>query len=199
MLPRMGSLVLFGLGLFIIGCDSPPELMPVAPPGIEVPRVPPPTSGSGSEALGETVQYGGGKTSSLSTTIAEPTPLNESKKAGTGLTYTTLRAGTGETARPGDEILVHYVGRLADGVGDKKFDSSYDKGEPLPVEIGAGKALKGWDLGIPGMKVGEKRHLVIPSDQGYGAKGAPPAIPPNANLMYEIELLQILKPYKPEK
>ncbi len=195
MLPRTGLIVLLGL-LAIAGCDEPPDLAPIVPPGIETPRVPQPTAGTGSEALGETAlvtQANGG----LTTNIAEPTLEGETKKAGTGLTYTTLKAGTGPSVKPGDEIRVHFVGRVANGKLNSPFQSSYEQGGPITLTIGAGKVMRGWDLGIPGMKVGEKRHLVIPFDLGFGTKGFPPLVPANANLGYEVEVLEITKPYTP--
>jgi FKBP-type peptidyl-prolyl cis-trans isomerase len=88
--------------------------------------------------------------------------------------------------RPGDIISVHYTGTLTNGT---KFDSSLDRGEAFATILGAGKVIQGWDLGIPGMKVGGKRKLVIPSNLGYGERGAGGVIPPNATLIFEIELL----------
>ena len=195
MLPRMGLVVLFGL-LAFVGCDAPPDLAPVVPPGMETPRVPPPTIGSGAEALGETSRTTPTSGPTLTTNIAEPTAENEIKKAGTGLTYVTLKPGKGASVKPGDEILLHYVGYLADGKVHEPFQSSYEKGDPLSVQIGANHVIKGWDLGIPGMRVGEKRKLIIPFDLAYGSKGFPPTIPANSNLLFEVELLQITKPYQ---
>ena len=116
---------------------------------------------------------------------AAPGELMEDK---TGIKFAELEEGSGEACKWGDEVVVHYTGRLADG---KKFDSSKDRGKPYPVELGAGKVIKGWDLGIPGMKVGGKRKLVLPPSYAYGASGYPPTIPPNAELTFEVELLDI--------
>ncbi|MEK7076825.1 MAG: FKBP-type peptidyl-prolyl cis-trans isomerase [Patescibacteria group bacterium] len=99
-----------------------------------------------------------------------------------------MRAGSGAEAKTGDTVRVHYAGRLADGT---KFDSSYDRGEPFEFTIGAGKVILGWELGIPGMKVGGKRKLTIPPELGYGEGGSLPVIPPNATLVFEVELLEV--------
>ncbi|MFZ1735990.1 MAG: FKBP-type peptidyl-prolyl cis-trans isomerase [Candidatus Moraniibacteriota bacterium] len=101
----------------------------------------------------------------------------------------TTQEGTGERAvKSGDTISVHYTGRLTDGT---KFDSSVDRGTPFTFTIGAGQVIKGWDEGLLGMKVGEKRTLTIPADKGYGATGAGGVIPPNATLVFETELVSI--------
>ena len=103
--------------------------------------------------------------------------------------------GTGEVANAGDEVSVHYTGWLYDqAAADKrgeKFDSSVDRGEPFVFMVGAGRVIRGWDDGIPGMRVGGKRELLIPADMGYGAKGAGGVIPPGASLVFEVELLDI--------
>jgi FKBP-type peptidyl-prolyl cis-trans isomerase FkpA len=102
--------------------------------------------------------------------------------------------GTGAEAKDGDKVWVHYTGRLAKN--NKQFDSSVGK-DPFDFEIGKGGVIKGWDLGVPGMKVGGKRKLTIPSKLGYGKEGSPPNIPPNATLVFDIELLSVGSP--PEK
>jgi FKBP-type peptidyl-prolyl cis-trans isomerase len=100
-----------------------------------------------------------------------------------------LKVGAGREAKTGDTVHVQYTGTLTNG---KKFDSSYDHGgDPFKFTIGKGEVIKGWDQGVPGMKVGGKRKLRIPSDLGYGAKGSPPNIPPDAGLVFEIELVSI--------
>ena len=91
-------------------------------------------------------------------------------------------------ARGGDQLTVHYTGRLENGT---KFDSSVDRGDPFRFTLGAGQVIRGWDEGFLGMKIGEKKTLTIPPEKGYGARGAPPAIPPNATLVFEVELLGI--------
>ena len=102
----------------------------------------------------------------------------------------TLKDGTGEECKNGDTVSVHYTGTLTDGT---KFDSSLDRGQPFSFRLGAGQVIKGWDLGVLGMKVGEQRRLVIPSELGYGAAGAGGGkIPSNATLIFEVELLEII-------
>ncbi|MEA2113090.1 MAG: FKBP-type peptidyl-prolyl cis-trans isomerase [Patescibacteria group bacterium] len=99
-----------------------------------------------------------------------------------------LKEGTGVEAKNGDKVSVHYIGVLEDGT---KFDSSLDRGQPFAFTLGAGQVIRGWDLGVIGMKIGEARRLYIPSEFGYGERGAGNSIPPNANLVFEVELLGI--------
>ena len=99
-----------------------------------------------------------------------------------------LVLGTGEEAINGKKVTVNYSGTLINGT---KFDSSYDRGVPFTFTLGAGEVIKGWDKGVTGMKVGGKRKLTIPPDLGYGATGAGSVIPPNATLIFEVELLKI--------
>ena len=110
-----------------------------------------------------------------------------------GLAYEELRVGEGETAAAGDFVSVHYTGWLQnpDGSEGEKFDSSVDRNEPFEFPLGAGHVIRGWDEGVQGMKVGGKRRLVIPSDLGYGSRGAGGVIPPNATLIFDVELLGV--------
>lgn len=97
--------------------------------------------------------------------------------------------GEGDEASAGQQVSVHYTGWLTDGT---KFDSSVDRSQPFNFNLGAGMVIKGWDEGVAGMKVGGKRKLTIPPEMGYGAHGAGGVIPPNATLIFEVELLEIL-------
>jgi len=107
----------------------------------------------------------------------------------TSLLKEDTKPGTGREAKTGDTVHVQYTGTLMNGT---KFDSSYDHGgDPFKVTLGKGEVIKGWDQGVPGMKVGGKRRLTIPPDLGYGAAGSPPTIPANAGLIFDIELVSI--------
>lgn len=106
-----------------------------------------------------------------------------------GLKKEILKEGIGQEAKNNDMVTVHYTGMLEDGT---KFDSSLDRGQPFTFILGIGQVIKGWDLGVLGMKIGEKRKLIIPPDFGYGETGTPGGpIPPNATLIFEVELLEI--------
>jgi FKBP-type peptidyl-prolyl cis-trans isomerase len=108
----------------------------------------------------------------------------------TELKIVDLKTGSGDTAEAGKMVKVHYTGWLTDG---KKFDSSVDRGDPFKFPLGSGSVIAGWDKGVAGMKVGGKRRLVIPPQMGYGAAGAGGVIPPNATLVFEVELLGVEK------
>jgi len=119
------------------------------------------------------------------------TPATEPPAAApevTELQIEDLKEGTGAEAKSGDSVTVHYTGWLTDGT---EFDSSVDAGQPFTFNLGAGEVIPGWDQGVAGMKVGGKRKLTIPPDLGYGAQGAGTAIPPNAVLVFEVELLEV--------
>ena len=105
-----------------------------------------------------------------------------------GLKYTDQVVGTGATPQKGQTVTVHYTGTLENG---KKFDSSLDRGTPADFRIGVGAVIPGWDEGLMTMKVGGKRRLVIPGNLGYGRAGRPPDIPPNATLVFDVELLGV--------
>ena len=104
------------------------------------------------------------------------------------LQIVTLKPGDGAEAKSGNNVTVHYVGTLTDG---KKFDSSRDRNQPFQFTLGQGQVIKGWDQGVAGMKVGEKRKLTIPPAMAYGPQGRPPIIPPNSTLIFEVELMAI--------
>nr|WP_086425838.1 FKBP-type peptidyl-prolyl cis-trans isomerase [Nitrospira cf. moscoviensis SBR1015] len=113
---------------------------------------------------------------------------NQEVTTPSGLKYVDQVVGTGDTAVAGKNVNVHYTGWLENG---KKFDSSVDRGQPFSFPLGAGRVIKGWDEGVQGMKVGGKRKLTIPSDLGYGSRGAGGVIPPNATLIFDVELLGV--------
>ena len=109
-----------------------------------------------------------------------------------GLKYTDTKAGDGATAASGNKVSVHYTGWLYNnGAKGAKFDSSVDRGQPFQFTLGAHQVIAGWDEGVAGMKVGGKRTLIIPPEFGYGARGAGGVIPPNATLMFDVELLGV--------
>jgi peptidylprolyl isomerase len=157
----------------LAGCSfltEPPPPVPVAM--VETPAAP--EAGAPSATAAPTA-------SAAPTATAPPGP--EAPMASTVLTK-----GKGAGAKTGDRVSVHYVGTFQDG---KKFDSSRDHNKPFDFQLGAGRVIKGWDQGVVGMKVGGKRHLVIPQALGYADAGSPPNIPPRAGLKFEIELLEV--------
>lgn len=114
--------------------------------------------------------------------------LDRMTRAPSGLRYEDVRAGEGDVVQQGDAVLVHYTGWLPDGT---QFDSSRPRGEPLSVVIGRGEVIRGWDEGVPGMRVGGQRRLVIPPGLAYGATGAGGVIPPGATLVFDVEVVEI--------
>ena len=122
--------------------------------------------------------------SSANTPATTPAPSAQPSK----LVKEDTVVGKGPEAKKGDKVSVHYTGTLTNGT---KFDSSRDRDEPFEFTLGAGMVIKGWDEGVAGMKKGGKRKLTIPSEMGYGKSGSPPKIPPDATLVFDIELLEI--------
>ena len=121
-----------------------------------------------------------------------PTTQPTTRTTASGLTIIEVKAGDGDVAGKGDTVSVHYTGKLKDGT---KFDSSYDRNEPIQFVLGVHQVIAGWDEGIAGMKVGEKRQLIIPPDLAYGASGTPDGtIPPNATPYFDVELMGVTHP-----
>lgn len=117
-----------------------------------------------------------------------PELRGEIVQTGSGLRYIDQRPGDGAAASRGQGVSVHYTGWLTDG---RKFDSSVDRGQPITFNIGTGAVIQGWDEGVGSMRVGGRRRLIIPPDLGYGAGGSPPSIPPNATLIFDVELVSV--------
>ncbi|OIO05472.1 MAG: peptidylprolyl isomerase [Elusimicrobia bacterium CG1_02_63_36] len=120
----------------------------------------------------------------------EAAPMTDGNETTTpsGLKFVDYQVGSGESPAAGQNVSVHYTGTLTDG---SKFDSSVDRGQPFEFKIGVGQVIKGWDEGVMSMKVGGKRKLIIPPNLGYGAAGAGGVIPPNATLLFDVELLDV--------
>lgn len=143
-------------------------------------------AGLGFVAVFSLLSFLGGKVNNKSSSeeVILPTPsinMEELKKED-------IVVGKGSEVKDGDTVSVNYKGTLVDG---KEFDNSYKRGQPFEFKVGEGRVIKGWDLGLVGMKVGGKRKLTIPSELGYGERGAGADIPPNSTLIFEIELLEI--------
>lgn len=125
-------------------------------------------------------------------TPASAQAIGKTMTTSSGLKITDTKVGTGATPKPGQTCVMHYTGWLyVDGVKGEKFDSSVDRNEPFEFPIGKGRVIRGWDEGVATMRVGGKRTLIIPPALGYGARGAGGVIPPNATLMFDVELLAV--------
>ncbi len=139
-----------------------------------------------SEAIDTTPTTAQNTNSQLETTIAMD--LSNAVTTESGLKYIVVKEGDGATPQKGNNVTVHYTGTLEDGT---KFDSSRDRNSPFSFKIGVGQVIKGWDEGVGTMKVGEQRILIIPPELGYGSRGAGGVIPPNATLIFDVELLKV--------
>jgi peptidylprolyl isomerase len=121
---------------------------------------------------------------------AQAAELSAAPRSRSGLGILDAKEGTGASPAPGQTAVVHYTGwLLEDGKRGRKFDSSRDRGQPFEFPVGAGRVIKGWDEGVATMKTGGQRTLIVPPDLGYGARGAGNVIPPNATLVFDVELL----------
>ena len=173
-----------------IGCGEPPQIVPAGPPGMEFVDIPPAQkSEDAPAALGESV--------SSAKKIAEAQPpakfvekpgIDPKDTQNSGLKIEIISEGQGEGVKVGQRVAVHYTGKLSTG---SQFDSSVGRGRPFEFRVGEGGVIKGWDVGIQGMKVGEKRKLAIPPDMGYGKNGSGSRIPPNSTLVFDVELVKI--------
>jgi FKBP-type peptidyl-prolyl cis-trans isomerase len=177
-------------GLAICGCGDPQDIVPVTPPGAIIPRQSPdkdPASAQGEmPAPGLATKSGSGKAAEY--TPAAPTAKGQTKTTQNGVVYETLQEGVGQEAKPGQTVRVHYVGKLENG---EVFDTTRSAGTPRLVTIGDKDQIKMWSEALPGMRVGEIRKMTVPPVLGYGTKGKPPAVPPHATLIFEVELIDI--------
>jgi peptidylprolyl isomerase len=160
--------------LFAFACSTEKPAAPAAAPSADV-RTPAPPPAAAPAPKVDT---------SAPSSVAGLTPV----VTPSGLKYWVLKEGTGPTPKAGQNVRVHYTGWLKDGT---KFDSSVDRGEPLPFAVGVGQVIPGWDEGVLTMKVGEKRQLEIPPGLAYGDEGAGGVIPPGATLVFDVELVGI--------
>jgi FKBP-type peptidyl-prolyl cis-trans isomerase len=174
------------VGLTLCGCDEPSEIVPVTPPGAIIPRAV--DEANAAQALGESAPSTTKTEAPKPKVDVKPVPSTspgEIKTTDGGVKYETLKPGTGPELKPGQKAAIHYEGKLENG---EVFDSSRGK---TPYPFGQSPAIKGWEEAIPGMKLGEIRKLTIPPALAYGERGYPPKIPPNATLIFEVELVEI--------
>jgi len=182
------------LALALHGCQEPTEIVAVPPPGSAIPRIPPPEKEQ-AQALGEPnmrTPTDPTRRKAVPGTPSPPTAIGETKTTPSGVKYETLKTGDGPEVTPGQTVIAHYTGSLPDGtVFDTSHGKENEKDEPRSLEIARDKIIPGWEEGVPGMRVGERRRLTIPPAMGYGELGNPPTIPGNATLTFDIELIGI--------
>jgi peptidylprolyl isomerase len=149
------------------------------------------TTNSVPEAIASNQSTQSDKSVEISMTPANPKPPASNSEiitTASGLKYQEITVGTGATPKQGNKVTVHYIGTLENGT---KFDSSRDRNRPFDFDLGVGQVIKGWDEGLSTMKVGGRRILTIPPELGYGSRGASGVIPPNATLIFDVELLKV--------
>jgi FKBP-type peptidyl-prolyl cis-trans isomerase len=196
---RLGSMLLVATlvvaAAVVAGCsktdETPTDWAPPAPKSETLPPEQPESAPAESETESAAAESAAEEGAESTTEVSEGDEAAEGETITTdsGLQYIIQKKGDGAEAVPGKKVLVHYTGTLKDT--GEKFDSSLDRGTPIDFVLGAGMVIPGWDEGIAGMKVGERRKLIIPSKLGYGASGSPPVIPPNADLVFETELVDV--------
>ncbi len=177
--------------LAVCGCQEPDQIISAPPPGLDFTSTRQVTETEPAQALGETGRSAADTKKPKAAPdlpMALPTAKGEVKKTASGVEYETVKEGTGAVARAGKQVNVHYVGTLDSG---KKFESSRDQNKTFSYTIGTDRVIKGWDEAIPGMRIGEVRKLTVPPNAGYGAQGSDPAVPPNATLHFEVELIDV--------
>lgn len=197
--PRLGSMLLMATFMaavaVIAGCsktdETPADWAPPVPKSVNLFYEQPESAPAESETESAAAESAAEEGAESATESSEGVEAAEGETITTdsGLQYIVEKKGDGAEAVPGKTVFVHYTGTLKDT--GEKFDSSLDRGTPIDFVLGAGMVIPGWDEGIAGMKVGEKRKLIIPSELGYGASGSPPVIPPNADLVFETELVDV--------
>ena len=189
---RRSTLLVSSLLMIVAGCSEPKAIGPVAPPGFELPRNTSVIQSEPAQARGEqkvTKNDAQPKATPKQISMSPPTTVGSAVVKPSKLVYETLQVGTGDTAVPGKTVIVHYTGKLTDGA---VFDSSRERNQPFSFILGGGNVISGWEEGVAGMKVGERRKLTIPPDLGYGAMGTPDRkIPGNSTLVFDIELMGI--------
>jgi FKBP-type peptidyl-prolyl cis-trans isomerase len=178
------------MGVSLAGCEDPGPIIPTTPPGAVFPKTDP--NPDASQAQGEmpaATKPDAASAKATDNTPALPTAKGESKTTKSGVIYETLKEGTGPAIAVGQTGKFLYEGKLEDGT---VFDKTGPTRETRPFQIGVGKMTKGWEEAIPGMKTGEIRKLTVPPAAAYGPTGFPPKIPPNATLIFEVELVEVL-------
>jgi peptidylprolyl isomerase len=190
----LGALLIGAFGLGAFGCQQKQEAAPGEAAKQGEPAATQEATSAHDEHAGHDHSAPAGtaanETPQASSSPAAPTPTSSANmtKTASGLKYTDLKVGDGPSPKPGQTCSVHYTGWLTNGT---KFDSSLDRGQPFAFAIGQGQVIKGWDEGVMGMKVGGKRKLMVPPDLAYGPSGYPPVIPPNSELVFDVELLGV--------
>jgi FKBP-type peptidyl-prolyl cis-trans isomerase len=179
------------MGVSLVGCEDPGPIVPTAPPGASFPRTDPdpdPSQAQG-EMAAPAIKTDTAPVKAIEYTPSPPTAKGETKTTKHGVKYETLKEGTGPEIKPGQSGKFLYEGKLENGT---VFDTTGQKSQPRIFAIGVGELTQGWEEAIPGMKAGEIRKLTVPPSAAYGPSGQPPKIPPNATLIFEVELVDIL-------